>query len=68
MEFGVLADKTDGGVHVSGPERVLEWIRGMPTKSWWNMAFKAGPGDRLPVATLRCGKCGFLELYAPASM
>jgi hypothetical protein len=67
MEFGILADSTFVVSSRSGPERILEWLRGVPKKSWWDLSFKTGPGDRLQVATLRCTKCGYLELFAPAT-
>ena len=66
LEFGLLVDSTHAASSNSGPERILEWVRGTPKKLWWNLAFKTGPGDRLQVATLRCTACGYLELYAPA--
>lgn len=65
MEFGVLADRVHHSEAIRGPERALEWVRGLPRKSWWNHAFITAPGDRLPIATMRCTACGFLELYAP---
>ncbi len=70
MEFGLMLDsqgRGDGaGLRQQG-ERITEWIRGAPSKrSWWTLAFKAKPGDRLQIATLRCTACGFLELYAPS--
>jgi hypothetical protein len=67
MELGLLVDATDGkqGSSTHGPERVLEWVRGTPERSWWNLKFKAAGMDRLQVATLRCTRCGFVELYAP---
>ena len=64
MEFGLLVDST-GPSPTSGAERVLEWVRGVPKKSWFYLSFKTGPGDRLKVATLRCKSCSYVELYAP---
>ena len=66
MEFGLLIDSAFGSRTYRSAERVLEWVRGTPKKSWWDLSFKTGPGDRLQVATLRCTACGYLELYAPA--
>jgi hypothetical protein len=60
MEFGLLVDST----HAGAAERALEWVRGLPAKSWLTQAFKAEPGGRMQVATLRCTTCGFVELYA----
>jgi hypothetical protein len=69
MEFGLIID-TRGHVPPSlglrGPEKIIEWVRGTPKKSWWDMSFKADHTDRLQVASLRCTQCGYLELYAPA--
>lgn len=64
MEFGLLVDATHAGGAFSGPERPLEWVRGAPSKSWLTLAFKAEPGGRMQVATLRCTTCGYVELYA----
>jgi hypothetical protein len=67
MEFGLLVDCTHGGgvlERASGFERALEWVRGIPGKSFWRAgAFAAKPGDRLGITTLRCTGCGFVELY-----
>ncbi len=66
MEFGIIADS--GGFargFRTGPEKVLEWIRGLPKRSWWSMGFNVPPRDRMQVATLRCTECGHLELFAP---
>lgn len=67
MEFGILVDNTHSHgseLLVRGRERVLEWLRGWPKKSWFDLSFKAEGGDRLQVATLRCTRCGYLDLYA----
>lgn len=67
MEFGILVDNTHSqGLEfmVRGRERVLEWLRGFPKKSWLDLSFKAEGEDRLQVATLRCTRCGYLDLYA----
>jgi hypothetical protein len=60
MEFGLLVDAASP----TGSERALEWVRGLPSKSWLTLAFKAEPGGRMQVATLRCTTCGYVELYA----
>jgi hypothetical protein len=62
MEFGLLVDCTSATS--SGSERALEWVRGSPDKSWLTEAFKAPPGGRMQVATMRCMTCGYVELYA----
>lgn len=60
-EFGVVADAGHGH-----RESVLEWVRGLPGRSWVTGKYKAQPGDRLRISTLRCTACGYLEFYAPA--
>jgi len=45
---------------------VTEWIEGKPVVSFWTGLDLRGR-TRLPVATWRCPRCGFLELYAAAS-
>lgn len=67
MEFGILVDNTHSHgseLLVRGRERVLEWLRGWPKKSWFDLSFKAEGADRMQVATLRCTRCGHLDLYA----
>jgi hypothetical protein len=64
MEFGIIADSGANTTRTS-PEKFLEWIRGMPGRSWLTWSFKASPRDRLQIATLRCTSCGHLELFAP---
>jgi hypothetical protein len=68
LEFGILADAVSPR-RLTGapPERALEWLRGLPKTGWFSGAFKARGGDRLQVASLRCTRCGLLELYAPAT-
>ncbi|MFO0833217.1 MAG: hypothetical protein U0637_15395 [Phycisphaerales bacterium] len=67
MEFGVIVDgsgKRRGVLEGHGPERVQEWVRGAPERSFFTGSFASGPRDRLQIATLRCVRCGFLEHYA----
>lgn len=69
MEFGVLVDAFDKRTVLNdAPERALQWVRDTPQRSWWSLAFKAAPEDRLQVATLRCTTCAFVELYAPSDL
>ena len=68
MEFGLIVDTRNYAPATAlfrGSEKVLEWVRGTPRKSWWDLSFKADAADRLQIATLRCTKCGYVELYAP---
>jgi len=45
---------------------VTEWIEGAPEKGWFG-AVKLRRRKRMEVQTYRCGRCGFLESYAPAA-
>jgi hypothetical protein len=70
MELGLLVDAYRGpslALVLRYPERVQEWVRGTPRRSLLDVSFKARGRDRLQVATLRCVRCGFLEMYAPDS-
>lgn len=65
MEFGLLVDSGSGMNEAGwGPEHATQWVRGTPRRSWFSLAFKTEPKDRLQVATLRCTRCAFVELYA----
>lgn len=67
MEFGILVDNTHShGTELvaRGRERVLEWLRGWPKKSWFDLSFRAEGADRMRVATLRCTRYGYLDLDA----
>lgn len=57
MEQGFVLDMTYGA------QRVSEWVRGAPEKSFWTK-IKAPATGRIPIGTLRCTSCGFLESYA----
>lgn len=68
MELGIIVDgsgRRPGAIDGNGPERVQEWVRGTPDRSFFTGSFKTGHRDRLQVATMRCVRCGFLEFYAP---
>lgn len=46
--------------------RVQEWIPGAPRESiWFGPATRQQRIDAIPIITLRCPTCGFLESYAP---
>jgi hypothetical protein len=57
MEQGFIPEATR---HSNGPS---EWIEGAPEKRWGGLKTKGK--RRLPVQTFRCGRCTFLESYAP---
>jgi hypothetical protein len=56
MVQGFLADFMSPGVSVA------LWVEGPPKKSWAGV--KLEPRKKIPVATYRCNKCGYLESYA----
>jgi hypothetical protein len=60
MAEGFVADTTHGGAAVSS------WVEGAPEKSLWT-GLKLTGRPRSRIATWRCGRCGFLEHYAPAA-
>ena len=55
MEAGFVLDQTYGANAQSA------WIEGTPQPSFWS-GLKVG--ERLPVTTYRCTRCGYLESYA----
>lgn len=61
MVEGFLIDSTHQAV------RVAHWAEGAP--SFWFLGVLRMKGRaKLPVASWRCRKCGFLESYAPTSV
>jgi hypothetical protein len=42
---------------------VTEWVEGMPDKKWYGLSIKGK--RKLTVEAWRCGRCGYLESYAP---
>ena len=57
MEPGFLPDFTYGAIIPSS------WIEGTPEKNWIGST-KIKDKRKIAISTLRCVKCGFLELYA----
>jgi hypothetical protein len=57
MESGWVPDNTRAGLQQQS------WSPGEPQTSAWTV-LKAAEGRVLPVTTLRCPKCGYLESYA----
>ncbi|MEO8576251.1 MAG: hypothetical protein ABI556_06120 [Gemmatimonadales bacterium] len=57
MEDGFVLDQTYGANTQSA------WIEGPPVRSVWT-GVKLKGKERVPVTTLRCSRCGFLESYA----
>jgi hypothetical protein len=60
MEQGFLLEQRDGNL-----KDVTEWIEGVPEKGWFGHV-KVKHKRQLAVETWRCGRCGYLESYAPA--
>lgn len=58
MAEGFVTDNSYGTVTVSN------WFAGAPVKSMWT-GLKLRKVEHYPIATWRCGRCGFLESYAP---
>ncbi len=58
MSEGVLVDTGYGSYAVSA------WQPGAPSVSRW-FGLKVKPKALLPTIAYRCGRCGFLEIYAP---
>jgi len=61
MEVGFVVDR---GHH--GTPGIPEWVEGTPEKSFWS-GLKTRGRRKLPITTYRCGRCGYLEEYAPST-
>ena len=59
MDQGWMPDARD-----QGPKPTV-WIAGTPKKGFLGM-FKVRGLTRHDIETWRCGRCGYLESYAPA--
>jgi ribosomal protein S27AE len=57
MSEGFIIDHTESGTTVGS------WVEGQPAKSVWT-GLKLGGRPKLDMAAWRCGRCGFVELYA----
>jgi len=57
MDPGFVLDQTYGANTQS------TWIEGPATRSFWT-GVKLKGRERVPVTTLRCRRCGYLESYA----
>lgn len=47
-----------------GTRKPAAWVEGEPVRSIWT-GLKLRGKRQLPIRSLRCARCGFLELYAP---
>ena len=52
--------------HTRNSRVATEWVEGKPERSFWVGLVLKGR-MRLPVTCYRCPRCGYLELYAPAT-
>jgi hypothetical protein len=58
MEQGFIPDATDNTT------KVTNWVEGQPQKRWYGL--KTRGLRKVPIESWRCGRCGYLENYAPA--
>lgn len=57
MGEGYVADADSGAYKIS------HWVEGAPVKGFFGV--KVGRRKKLEVETWRCGRCAYLESYAP---
>jgi hypothetical protein len=57
MELGLVGDISENGY------RQQNWFPGTPKRSFWT-GLKVKKDQVVPVVTLRCPMCGYLESYA----
>ncbi len=60
MEQGFIADATE---HYA---KIAQWVEGVPLKSFWS-GIKTRGRKNLNIETWRCGRCAYLESYAPGA-
>ena len=58
MEEGILLELKDGN-----QKAATEWVEGRPVKKWYGLSIRGR--RKLTIETWRCGRCTFLESYAP---
>ena len=58
MDEGFLLELKDGNQKAR-----TEWIEGAPLKKWYGIVIRNK--RKLPIETWRCGRCTYLESYAP---
>jgi ribosomal protein S27AE len=57
MSEGFIIDHTQSGTTVGS------WVEGQPARSVWT-GLKLGGRPKMDMTAWRCGRCGFVELYA----
>ena len=60
MDQGFILEQRDGNA-----KGVTEWIDGVPEKAWYGLKLRGH--KKLAVVTWRCGRCAYLESYAPGT-
>ena len=60
MDPGFVATRTSHG------NGVAQWLPGKPEKSIWT-GIKISKRDQRDIEIWRCGRCGYLESYAPGT-
>jgi uncharacterized protein DUF6487 len=58
MQRGFVLDNADQGAY-----KQARWVPGEPEKSFWT-GLKVPKDASIPIVTLRCDRCGYLESYA----
>ena len=58
MEQGFILELKDGN-----RKAITEWVEGLAEKAWYGL--KTRGKRRLAIETWRCGRCAYLESYAP---
>ena len=59
MEQGFVPEAKDHST------KVEMWFEGAPERGWFGL--KTRGRKKLPIETWRCGRCAYLESYAPAA-
>jgi predicted nucleic-acid-binding Zn-ribbon protein len=60
MHDGYIATRRD---RLSSVE--ANWVAGEPVESFWCGEYGVKAKSGMPITTLRCDACGYLESYAP---
>ena len=60
MESGFIPETKEHATSVD------VWVEGAPQKSFWT-GIKTKGRKKLNIETWRCGRCGYLESYAPGA-
>ena len=59
MEQGFIPDSKQNGT------KITEWVEGAPEKKWYGLVIRGK--RKLAVESWRCGRCAYLESYAPGT-